>query len=125
MPVAQTFLPVFRRPVEHRLPGHCYSEPLVLRQPVSAAWTLSLIYAAAVVAHIAALAPGSRFPHLSTDEAQYVSVGENLRLGHGFTVRGYFHSGIPPVYPLFVAAAHAIGGPSRFTMLCWNSAAIC
>ncbi len=52
-------------------------------------------------------------------------VGENLRLGQGFTIRGYFHAALPPIYPVFVAAAHTLGGPARFNMLCWNSAAIC
>jgi hypothetical protein len=52
-------------------------------------------------------------------------VGENLRLGKGYTIRGQIHSGIPPMYPLFVAAAHAIGGPSRHSVLWFNCLAIC
>jgi hypothetical protein len=87
--------------------------------------TLVVLYLVAVAVHVATLWEGARFPHLSTDEAQYTMVGENLRLGKGFTIRGQIHSGLPPVYPLFVAAAHSLGGPSRHSVLCFNCAAIC
>src|SRR5437588_1027460 len=87
--------------------------------------TLVLLYLFAVGLHVTALWDAARFPHLCTDEAQYTMVGENLRLGKGYTIRGHIHSGIPPLYPLFVAAAHTLGGPSRHSVLCFNCVAIC
>jgi Dolichyl-phosphate-mannose-protein mannosyltransferase len=86
---------------------------------------LVLLYLFAAGVHVAALWEAARFPHLSTDEAQYTMVGENLRLGKGFTIRGQMHSGMPPIYPLFVAAAHSLGGASRHSVLCFNCFAIC
>jgi 4-amino-4-deoxy-L-arabinose transferase-like glycosyltransferase len=86
--------------------------------------TLVLLYLFAAGLHVAALWEAARFPHLSTDEAQYTMVGENLRLGKGYTIRGQIHSGMPPIYPLFVAAAHSLGGPSRHSVLCFNCFAI-
>src|ERR1700736_3027603 len=87
--------------------------------------TLVLLYLFAAAVHVAALWDAARFPHLSTDEAQYTMVGENLRLGKGYTIRGQIHSGIPPIYPLFVAAAHSVGGPSRHSVLCCTVMAMC
>lgn len=78
---------------------------------------LALLYAVSVVAHYAALRSQTRFPLLSTDEAQYATLGENLHLGHGFTVRGEFHAGLPPLYPLFVALADSFGPVQRISVL--------
>lgn len=87
-----------------------------------ASWLLAFVYAASVVLHVRALAFQAGFPLLATDEAQYVAVGENLRLGRGFTVRGEFHSGLPPLYPAFVAAAHSTGSDPRMSALIWSCA---
>jgi hypothetical protein len=88
------------------------------------AW-LVLIYLAAVFVHFAFLKPQSVFPLLATDEAQYISVGENLRLGHGFTTRGEFHAAMPPLYPLFIAFAHSWGSSPRISALWFSCIAIC
>jgi hypothetical protein len=86
---------------------------------------LVLIYVVAVFIHFACLKPQSVFPLLATDEAQYISVGENLRLGHGFTTRGEFHAAMPPLYPLFIAFAHSFGSSPRISALWFSCFAIC
>ena len=87
-------------------------------------WLL-LIYFVAVFVHFACLKPQSVFPLLATDEAQYISVGENLRLGHGFTTRGEFHAAMPPLYPLFIAFAHSFGSSPRISALWFSCFVIC
>jgi hypothetical protein len=86
---------------------------------------LLFLYAAAVVFHFECLKTESEFPLISTDEVQYVSVGENIRLGNGFTTRGEFHSGIPPLYPLFVAFAHSLGSDTRLSALVLSCLTVC
>lgn len=84
-----------------------------------------MIYVAAVIAHFMLLKPQSEFPLLATDEVQYTSVGENLRLGNGFDARGEFHAGLPPLYPLFVAFAHNFGSDPRISALWLSCLVIC
>ncbi len=84
-----------------------------------------LIYLVAAVSHFIALKPQSDFPLLATDEVQYVSVAENLRLGNGFTAHGEFHAGLPPLYPLTVAFAHSWGQYPRLSALWLNCFLIC
>src|SRR6266478_939040 len=86
---------------------------------------LVAIYVASVALHFASLRHEAEFPLLATDEVQYISVGENLRLGHGFTTRGEFHTGLPPFYPLFVAFAHSLGFDARTSALFFSCLVIC
>ena len=82
----------------------------------ASAW-LTATYLVSVGFHFRALRHQAGFPLLATDEAQYIAVGENLRLGHGFMVRGEFHTGLPPLYPAFVAFAHSWGSDPRMSAL--------
>jgi hypothetical protein len=75
------------------------------------------LFALSTFLHIAALKDVSRFPLLCTDETQYVSVAENIRHGSGFTIRGAWHSGLPPLFPLLIAFAHSLGDDSRAAAL--------
>jgi Dolichyl-phosphate-mannose-protein mannosyltransferase len=86
---------------------------------------LVAIYAISVALHFASLRHEAEFPLLATDEVQYISVGENLRLGNGFTTRGEFHTGLPPFYPLFVAFTHSVGSDVRTSALIFSCLAIC
>lgn len=90
--------------------------------PIS--WWLAVCYLVSVALHFRALRHQARFPLLATDEAQYIAVGENLRLGHGFMVRGEFHAGLPPLYPVFVAFAHSWGSDPRMSALFFSSLCI-
>jgi len=85
---------------------------------------LVAIYIVSVALHFVSLRHESEFPLLATDEVQYISVGENLRLGHGFTTRGEFHTGLPPFYPLFVAFTHSVGSDARMSALFFSCLAI-
>ncbi len=87
-------------------------------------WLLA-IYVFSVTLHFVSLRRAAEFPLLATDEVQYISVGENLRLGQGFTTRGEFHTGLPPFYPLFVALAHSVGSNARSSALIFSCIAIC
>jgi hypothetical protein len=86
---------------------------------------LVAIYIISVALHFVSLRHESEFPLLATDEVQYISVGENLRLGNGFTTRGEFHTGLPPFYPLFVAFTHSLGSNARISALFFSCLAIC
>jgi hypothetical protein len=87
-------------------------------------WLLA-IYVISVALHFVSLRREAEFPLLATDEVQYISVGENLRLGQGFTTRGEFHTGLPPLYPLFVAFTHSVGPDARTSALFFSCLAIC
>jgi hypothetical protein len=109
------------------------STPLVARskqilapkqQLVTWPWLL-LLYTAAVAIHFLALRETARFPAFATDQVQYISVAENIRLGNGFTTRGEFHTGLPPLYPLFVAFAHSIGPDLRTSALLLSTVFVC
>ena len=86
---------------------------------------LALIYVAAAILHFVLLRPQSSFTLVPTDEVQYLSVAENIRLGNGFVTRGEFHAGIPPLYPLLVALAHSFGSYPRLSALWFNCLAMC
>src|ERR1700682_6334343 len=86
---------------------------------------LVAIYVICVALHFVSLRHEAEFPLLGTDEVQYISVGENLRLGHGFTTRGEFHTGLPPFYPLFVAFTHSFGSDARTSALLFSCIAVC
>jgi hypothetical protein len=86
---------------------------------------LVAIYFIGVALHFVSLRREAEFPLLATDEVQYISVGESLRLGHGFTTRGEFHTGLPPFYPLFVAFAHSVGSNPRASALLFSCIVIC
>jgi len=86
---------------------------------------LVAIYVISVALHFVTLRHEAEFPLLATDEVQYISVGENLRLGQGFTTRGEFHTGLPPFYPLFIAFAHSVGSSARTSALFLSCIAIC
>src|ERR1043166_6929948 len=86
---------------------------------------LAVIYVISVYLHYKALRIEAEFPLLATDEAQYLTVGENLRLGQGFTTRGEFHAGLPPLYPIFVAFAHSWGPSERIFALQFSCLLIC
>src|SRR5690348_5708023 len=47
-------------------------------------------------------------PYIAHDEVQYCMIGENIRAGHGFTMRGTFATTAPPLFPLFVALGHSL-----------------
>lgn len=78
-----------------------------LRSPLRIAALLAVIYLAAVALHLILLRDAFRFPHISSDEVQYAMTGENIRMGHGFMLRGQFNSTLPPVFPAFIALAHS------------------
>ena len=88
------------------------------------AWLIA-IYVISVAVHFVSMRRAAEFPLLATDEVQYISVGENLRLGHGFTTRGEFHTGLPPIYPLFVAFTHSLGSNARTSALLFSCILIC
>src|SRR5215469_7585339 len=113
------------RPAAHRYQNKPSPQEPAARQITSMWVWLVLIYVVAVLVHFACLRPQSIFPLLVTDEVQYISVGENLRLGHGFTTHGEFHAAMPPLYPLFVAFAHSIGSSPRTSALWFSCFAIC
>ena len=69
-------------------------------------FVLLIVYIVSVVLHIAVLWRASQFPHISSDETQYVATAENILRGRGYTIRGHFNESLPPLFPLFVAAAH-------------------
>lgn len=79
-------------------------------------WLVSIGVVSALV-HFVALEEQARFPLLATDEVQYVTVADSLRLGRGFTTRGEFHAGLPPLYPLLIAVAHSWGSDPRLSAL--------
>ncbi len=86
---------------------------------------LVVIYVVAACVHFACLKPQTVSSLLSTDEVQYLSVAENLRLGNGFTTHGEFHATAPPLYPLFLAFAHSWGAYPRLSALWFSCFAIC
>jgi hypothetical protein len=95
-------------------------------QRTTAPWVwLVAIYVISVALHFVSLRREAEFPLLATDEVQYISVGESLRLGEGFTTRGEFHTGLPPFYPLFVAFTHSVGSNPRMSALFFSCLAIC
>ena len=121
-------LPSREKPrVSHKTPIKAYprSKPGARPQTQRIWMWLVLIYFVAVLLHFACLKPQTVFPLLATDEAQYLSLGENLRLGQGFTTHGEFHAGAPPLYPLFVAFAHSWGPYPRLSALWFSCFAIC
>jgi len=95
------------------------------RRPVPPWISLVVIYIISVAVHFVSMRRAAEFPLLATDEVQYISVGENLRLGHGFTTRGEFHTGLPPIYPLFVAFTHSLGWSARNSALLISCIVIC
>jgi hypothetical protein len=114
------------RPASHKPQSKPSPRKPAVGQQIAPIWMwLVLIYVVAVFVHFACLKPQSAFPLLATDEAQYISVGENLRLGHGFTTRGEFHAAMPPLYPLFIAFAHSWGSSPRISALWFSCFAIC
>jgi hypothetical protein len=83
---------------------------------------LLAIYVISLTLHVALLWRPSAFPFFASDAVQYAMTGENLRLGKGYTIRGYFNKSLPPVYPAFVALAHSISVEPRVPMLVLSSA---
>jgi hypothetical protein len=98
---------------------------MVMRRRVPPWVWLLAIYVISVTVHFVSMRRAAEFPLLATDEVQYISVGENLRLGHGFTTRGEFHTGLPPIYPLFVAFTHSLGSNARTSALFFSCVVIC
>src|SRR6266404_993769 len=98
---------------------------MVMRRTVPPWVWLVAIYVVSVAVHFVSMRRAAEFPLLATDEVQYISVGENLRLGHGFTTRGEFHTGLPPIYPLFVAFTHSLGSDARASALFFSCVVIC
>src|SRR5258708_25321667 len=98
---------------------------MVMRRPTPPWVWLVAIYVVSVAVHFVSMRRAAEFPLLATDEVQYISVGENLRLGHGFTTRGEFHTGLPPIYPLFVAFTHSLGSDARASALFFSCVVIC
>src|SRR5258708_2830678 len=98
---------------------------MVMRRPAPPWVWLVAIYVISVAVHFVSMRRAAEFPLLATDEVQYISVGENLRLGHGFTTRGEFHTGLPPIYPLFVAITHSVGSNARASALFFSCVVIC
>src|SRR5258708_21141383 len=97
---------------------------MVMRRTVPWVWLVAL-YVISVAGHFVSMRRAAEFPLVATDEVQYISVGESLRLGHGFTTRGEFHTGLPPIYPLFVAFTHSLGSNARASALFFSCIAIC
>jgi len=96
-----------------------------MRHPTPPWVWLVAIYAISVALHFVCLRHEAEFPLLATDEVQYISVGESLRLGEGLTTRGEFHTGLPPFYPLFVAFTHSVGSNPRMSALFFSCLTIC
>lgn len=114
--------------VEQRRVSHKTKSKASQSKPASTApiWMwLVLVYLVAVFVHFACLKPQAVFPLVATDEVQYISIAENLRLGGGFTTHGEFHAASPPLYPLFVAFAHSFGQYPRLSALWFSCFAIC
>jgi len=90
------------------------------------AWTVVIIfYAVSIVGHLILLRDAIRFPNLSSDEVQYAMTGENLRLGHGFELRGQFNSSLPPAYPAFIALARSTGPDPRVSLFVISTLIMC
>ena len=64
-------------------------------------------------------------PYIAHDEVQYCMIGENIRAGHGFLMRGTFASTAPPLYPLFVALGHSLAGNPRVGVYILSVLTIC
>ena len=75
--------------------------------------TLIALYILAVLVHIWLLKDSTVAPYIARDEVQYALLGENLRAGHGFLMRGVFHPTSPPLFPLFVALGHSLAPQPR------------
>ena len=75
--------------------------------------TLLALYICSVLFHIWLLKSSTVVPYVAHDEVQYALLGENLRAGHGFLMRGAFHSTAPPLFPLFVALGHSLASHAR------------
>jgi len=86
---------------------------------------LVVLYLASISLHLYFLRDVFRFPHVSSDEVKYVSTGESIRMGRGYTLRGEFNSTAPPVFPAFIALAHSIGSDPRVTMFGLSSLLMC
>src|SRR5258708_17199703 len=97
---------------------------MVMRRTVPWVWLVA-IYVISVAVHFVSMRRAAEFPLLATDEVQYISAGESLRLGHGFTTRGEFHSGLPPIYPLFIAFTHSLSSNTRTSALLFSCIVIC
>jgi hypothetical protein len=64
-------------------------------------------------------------PYIAHDEVQYCMIGENIRAGHGFTMRGTFATTAPPLFPLFVALGHSLLPNARLGLFFISVLAIC
>jgi hypothetical protein len=104
------------------------NEPLWGRRLTSAVPTLAIliaVYFLSSAAHLYLLRNSFRFPNISSDEVQFALTGENIRLGHGYTLRGQFNSTLPPIFPLFIALAHSAGPDPRAAMFVFSCVLMC
>jgi hypothetical protein len=86
---------------------------------------LLILYVFAVVMHGWLLYGVWVAPYIAHDEVQYCLIGENIRAGHGFTMRGAFASTAPPLFPLFVAFGHSLLPNARLGLYLLSVLAIC
>jgi hypothetical protein len=86
---------------------------------------LVAVYFLSSAAHLFLLRNAFRFPNISSDEVQFAMTGENVRLGHGYDLRGQFNSTVPPVFPLFIALAHSTGPDPRAAMFVFSCFLMC
>src|ERR1044071_8345996 len=86
---------------------------------------LSALYVVTAMAHAWFLRGVWVAPYIAHDEVQYCIIGENIRAGHGFVMRGAFASTAPPLYPLFVALGHSLPGNPRFGVYLLSILAVC
>jgi 4-amino-4-deoxy-L-arabinose transferase-like glycosyltransferase len=79
-------------------------------------WALTGIAAVLVVGRLGTAA-GLRTSFFTSGQTLYDAVAESLLHGHGFSVAGKAYVESPPVYPLLVSAAYAIGGHSSWSVV--------
>jgi hypothetical protein len=86
---------------------------------------LLAVYLVSTALHLYLLRNAFQFPNISSDEVQFAMTGENIRLGHGYMLRGQFNSTVPPVFPLFIALAHSLGTDPRAAMFVLSCFLMC
>ena len=81
---------------------------------------LLVLYLAIVLAHVFTFRHSYEFPYFVTDAAQYVTTGQNIAAGHGYTVRGQFNSTNPPLYPAFLSVVISQSDDPMWPAFVWQ-----
>ncbi|MGE5534721.1 MAG: hypothetical protein ACM3W7_04310, partial [Acidobacteriota bacterium] len=66
-----------------------------------------------VLFHLLVLYQASTIPHIFVDETHYAVTSQNVRAGHGYSLRDAFSHTVPPLQPLFIAAVQTLSHDSQ------------